>query len=103
MTAKAKIPKTPDAQPQTPPQKDRPDGAYLTKQEWEKSIPISWGDFQRLQEAWYAIADLGSLLKETRSDGPTNPASVLRILAQELGEAVTDVGERFDKQEGGPQ
>jgi len=70
------------------------------KQEWDKTAPISWGEFRRVQDAWYAIADLDSLLKETRSDRTTNPASVLRILATELGEALTEVEEKFEKQGG---
>ena len=95
--AKAKILK-----PSVVPKKtDRPHRPFFTPEEWEKSVPISREDFQRLQEAWFAIDDLASLLKETRSDAPTNPSDVLHILTGELGEVVTELEEKFEKAEGG--
>ncbi len=99
--AKAKILKTPDPKPQPPPKKDRPHRPCFTPEEWEKGIPISREEFQRLQEAWYAIGDLASLLKETSSDGPTNPCYVLQTLTNELGEALAEVKAKFEKAEGG--
>ena len=62
------------------------------------TIPISWEEIQRLQQAWWAIGDLAELLKKTRSDAPPNPNFVLRILADELGDAVTELENKFDKQ-----
>ena len=51
---------------------------------------------KRLQEIWYAIGDLASLLQETHSDHVTNPCYVLRILTDELGEVVTEMEKKFE-------
>ena len=51
---------------------------------------------KRLQEVWYAIGDLASLLQETHSDHVTNPCYVLRILTDELGEVVTEMERKFE-------
>ncbi len=99
--AKAKILKTPDPKPQPPPKKDRPYRRSFTPEEWEKGIPISRGEFQRLQSAWFAIEDLASLLKETSCEQATNPCSVLLILTGELGKVVTKLDAKFEKAEGG--
>jgi len=98
--AKSKIPPNSDPKPQIPPQRERDEGAFLRIEKWDETTPVSWGEFKRIQEAWFAISDLAELLKETHAEGPTNPCSVLRILAAELGEAVTEVEEKF-KQTGG--
>ena len=95
--AKRTIPKSPDPKPQIPPKRERDEGAFLRIEKWDETAPVSWGEFKRLQEAWFAIGDLAQLLKETRSDGPANPCSVLRILSDELGEAVREVEEKFKK------
>ena len=84
-----------------PKKADRPQRPFFTREEWEEGIPISRGDFQRLQEAWYAIGDLASLLKEVSCETATNPYSVLWILNAELGEVVTELGKKFEEAEGG--
>ena len=99
--AKAKILRTPDPKPQPPTKKDRPHRPFFTPEEWEKGVPISREEFQRLQEAWFAIGDLAELLKETSCEAATNPCSVLLILNGELGEVVTELGAKFEKAEGG--
>ena len=98
--AKAKISKTSDRQTKPTPQKDRPHRPCFTPEEWEKTVPISQEKFRRLREAWFAISDLGDLLKETSSDGPTNPCYVLRILTDELGQVVIGLESQFEKQAG---
>jgi len=99
--AKAKILKSPDPKPQPPHKTDRPHRPCFTPEEWEKGVPISREEFQRLQEAWFAIGDLGTLLKETRTDTVSNPQYIIRALADELGEAVTKLEAKFEKAEGG--
>jgi len=71
----------------------------ITKQSDRHSKPPP--QLKRLQEIWYAIGDLASLLQETHSDGVTNPCYILRILTDELGEVVTEMERKFDKQVGG--
>ncbi len=78
--AKAKIPKNPDR-----------DG----------TIPISLGQFRELRRAWYAIGDLGTLLKETRTDTVSNPQYIIRAIASELGTIVTELEGKFEKAKGG--
>jgi len=65
------------------------------------TIPISRGQFQQLQRAWYAISDLGTLLKETRTDTVSNPQYIIRALVGELGKVVTELEEKFEQAEGG--
>ncbi len=95
--AKSKILKT----SVVPNKTDRPHSPFFTSKEWEEGIPISRGEFQQLQEAWFAIGDLAELLKEVRCEQATNPYSVLRILTNELGEVVTELEGKFEKAEGG--
>ena len=95
--AKQNIPKS----SVVPHKTDRPHRPCFTPEEWEKDIPISRGEFQRLQETWFAIGDLAELLKETSCEAATNPCSVLRILNGELGEVVTKLEAKFEKAEGG--
>lgn len=71
--------------------------------EYDETRPISWGELKRLQDAWFAIGDLAELLKKTRSDAPPNPCCVLRILADELGDAVTELEGKFEKAERGAE
>jgi len=65
------------------------------------TIPISLVQFQQLRRAWYAIGDLGTLMKETRNDAVNNPQYISRALASKLGEIVTELEEKFEKAEGG--
>ncbi len=95
--AKAKILKT----SVVPNKTDRPHRPFFTREQWEEGIPISREEFQRLQEAWFAIGDLASLLKEVSCETATNPYSVLWILSAELGEIVTKLEAKFEKAEGG--
>ena len=95
--AHSKIPKT----SVVPHKTDRPHRPCFTKEEWEEGIPISRGEFQQLQEAWFAMGDLASLLKEVRCEAVTNPDTILRILTGELGEVVTKLEAKFEKAEGG--
>ncbi len=95
--AKSKILKT----SVVPNKTDRPHRPFLTPEEWEEGIPISRGEFQQLQEAWFAIGDLASLLKEVSCETATNPDSILRILTSELGEVITELEEKFEQAEGG--
>jgi len=83
-----------------PHKKDRPHRPFFTQEEWEEGVPISRGEFQQLQMAWYAISDLAELLKEVSCETATNPDSILRILTSELGEVVTELEAKFEKAEG---
>ena len=95
--AKSKILKT----SVVPNKTDRLHRPCFTPEEWEEGIPISRGEFQQLQEAWFAIEDLASLLKETSCEAATNPCSVLLILTGELGKVVTKLSAKFEKAERG--
>ena len=64
-------------------------------------FPFQRVQFQQLQRAWYAIGDLGTLLEETRTDTVSNPQYIIRALAGELGEVVTELEEKFEQAEGG--
>ncbi len=80
--------------------KPRPE-TFLTQKERGKTIPISRGKFQQLQEAWYAIDNVATLLNEAHCETVSNPYYILRILASELGEVVTELEEKFEQAEGG--
>jgi len=64
------------------------------------TIPTSLGQYQQLQKAWYAIGDMADLLEVSRREKVGNPCYILRALADQLGEVVTELESRLEGENG---